>query len=157
MLAFIQDNQIEKFPISLGDLKERFPNTSFTLPLNAEDLSGFGVVEVESLPVPDHDSATQRAKQKDPEYLDGRWVSGFNVVNIPQKELDAAAEEKRVEAENSVINERNNLLRESDWTQLPTGPLTQEQKDSWETYRQALRDISIQEGYPFDVTWPTVN
>lgn len=156
MLAFIQDNQIEKFPISLGDLKERFPNTSFNLPLNAEDLADFGVIGIEMLSLPEYDSETQKTEQKDPEYVDGKWVVGYNVVDIPQEELDATAEGIRIEAENSVRNQRNNLLRESDWTQLPTGPLTQEQKDAWETYRQKLRDVSNQEGFPFDIIWPTM-
>lgn len=48
---------------------------------------------------------------------------------------------------------RKVLLQESDWTQLPDVPL--ETKQAWATYRQALRDITIQEGYPFNVIWPT--
>lgn len=48
---------------------------------------------------------------------------------------------------------RNKLLLESDWTQLPDVP--QATKDSWATYRQALRDIATQEGFPQSVTWPT--
>lgn len=51
-------------------------------------------------------------------------------------------------------NKRNKLLYESDWTQLSNGPLTTEVQQQWATYRQALRDITAQSGYPFDVVWP---
>lgn len=33
------------------------------------------------------------------------------------------------------------FLQQSDWTQLPDVPLTEEQKTAWATYRQALRDL----------------
>ena len=54
-----------------------------------------------------------------------------------------------------VIWQRGNLLQQSDWTQIPNGPLTQEQQQSWAVYRQQLRDITSQSGYPFNVVWPT--
>lgn len=50
---------------------------------------------------------------------------------------------------------RNTMLLGSDWTQLPNNPLTSEQQAAWATYRQELRDISSQSGYPFNIIWPT--
>lgn len=47
---------------------------------------------------------------------------------------------------------RGTLLTQSDWTQLPDVP--QATKDLWATYRQALRDITAQPGFPHNVTWP---
>tara|TARA_Y100000385_G_scaffold258402_1_gene286386 strand:- start:328 stop:582 length:255 start_codon:yes stop_codon:yes gene_type:complete len=38
--------------------------------------------------------------------------------------------------------ERDRLLAESDWTQMPDSPLTDSQKTSWATYRQSLRDMT---------------
>ena len=52
-----------------------------------------------------------------------------------------------------VKNKRNQLLQESDWTQLADIP--QETKDRWEPYRQALRDVTTQPGYPLEIVWPT--
>lgn len=37
---------------------------------------------------------------------------------------------------------RNKLLAESDWTQANDSPLTDNEKQSWATYRQALRDVT---------------
>ena len=41
-----------------------------------------------------------------------------------------------------ITARRNTLLQESDWTQLPDAPLTEEKKQEWVVYRQALRDIT---------------
>ena len=46
---------------------------------------------------------------------------------------------------------RNKLLSASDWTQVADAPVD---KAAWATYRQALRDISAQEGFPATVVWP---
>jgi hypothetical protein len=40
-----------------------------------------------------------------------------------------------------MITERNKQLTASDWTQIPDSPITDEQKQMWQTYRQALRDF----------------
>ena len=52
-----------------------------------------------------------------------------------------------------IRNQRNFLLLQSDWTQLPDVP--QATKDLWATYRQALRDITAQDGFPKTVIFPT--
>ena len=48
---------------------------------------------------------------------------------------------------------RNRLLYETDWTQMPD--VTLATKTAWATYRQALRDITEQSGYPTNIIWPT--
>lgn len=52
-----------------------------------------------------------------------------------------------------VLEERDRKLRESDWTQL--GDVPEATKLLWQPYRQALRDITAQEGFPRNVVWPT--
>lgn len=49
--------------------------------------------------------------------------------------------------------ERNRLLTETDWTQAADVP--QATKDLWAPYRQALRDVPQQSGFPTDIVWPT--
>jgi hypothetical protein len=51
-----------------------------------------------------------------------------------------------------VRTKRGKLLYESDWTQLPDTPVDSQ---AWATYRQALRDITSQVGFPESVVWPT--
>ena len=51
--------------------------------------------------------------------------------------------------------ERDTLLSGSDWTQVPDVVLSDSQKAEWKTYRQALRDVPEQGGFPDSVIWPT--
>jgi len=50
-------------------------------------------------------------------------------------------------------NKRNALLTESDWTQVADAPVDQ---TAWATYRQALRDVPAQTGFPENIDWPAV-
>ncbi|CAB5206973.1 Phage tail assembly chaperone protein [uncultured Caudovirales phage] len=58
-------------------------------------------------------------------------------------------------ASSQALAKRLTLLEQSDWTQIPNNPLATEQQTAWATYRQELRDITAQSGYPFNVIWPT--
>ena len=51
-----------------------------------------------------------------------------------------------------ATSKRAQLLQSSDWTQLPDVPLAT--KEAWAVYRQALRDITLQAGYPLAIDWP---
>jgi len=53
-----------------------------------------------------------------------------------------------------VRGQRITKLRASDWSVLSDVPMTTEKRAEWETYRQALRDITAQPD-PFNITWPT--
>jgi hypothetical protein len=55
-------------------------------------------------------------------------------------------------AANKAKAQRAQLLLDSDWTQLPDVPLAT--KEAWAVYRQALRDITLQAGYPLAIDWP---
>ena len=48
---------------------------------------------------------------------------------------------------------RNKLLSEADWTQVSDAPVD---KEAWSAYRQALRDVPEQTGFPFVVEWPVL-
>jgi len=56
---------------------------------------------------------------------------------------------------NLVLNYRNQLLLESDWTQLVDVPLTAAEKELWQAYRQTLRDINVIYTNPDNIIWPT--
>lgn len=66
---------------------------------------------------------------------------------------ERSQEDKVTTAKIQIGYERRKLLEGSDWTQLPDVPL--ETKQAWATYRQALRDITEQPGYPTNIVWPT--
>jgi len=61
------------------------------------------------------------------------------------------------EVELAVKNKRNQLLLESDYTELPLQQekMTTQQKAAWSAYREALRDLPNQTRFPWDPVWPT--
>jgi hypothetical protein len=79
------------------------------------------------------------------EVIDG---AGAHYITIPpnQTQLESAALEKRKQ-----------LLIETDYTEFPStrSRMSAEEISKWETYRQALRDITKQQGFPWDPQWPT--
>jgi len=82
------------------------------------------------------------------------WEDG--VIRDATPEELAQAEKDRFESKKRRIdesrNKRNQLLTATDWTQIADAPVD---KAAWATYRQALRDIPQQEGFPDNIIWPT--
>ena len=54
----------------------------------------------------------------------------------------------------AIRSKRNRLLRDSDFTQMPDSPMSQEKKDAWAAYRQELRDLPDELTDPLTVEWP---
>lgn len=71
--------------------------------------------------------------------LNQQWVDGRDVD----------------EWKTNIKAERDGKLYQSDWTQIPNNPLTSEKQQEWAVYRQQLRDVTKQSGYPLNVVWPT--
>jgi hypothetical protein len=59
------------------------------------------------------------------------------------------------EAASKVKQKRQQLLATTDWTDTVSASTRLENYNAWQFYRQQLRDITTQEGYPFNVVWPT--
>lgn len=75
---------------------------------------------------------------------------------VPRTAADIAAAQSTETAEQkaqSLRDKRTNLLRKSDWTQGADVPTSI--KSKWTDYRQKLRDVPAQSGFPNSVTWPT--
>jgi len=68
--------------------------------------------------------------------------------DLKEANFQALKDSKLIENERS---KRNQLLINSDWTQVADAPVD---KAVWATYRQALRDIPTQSGFPWTITWP---
>jgi hypothetical protein len=72
------------------------------------------------------------------------------VVAMTDAEVSARNAEILTQQEYTVRDQRNALLQESD-----VYALADRITDEWTAYRQALRDIPAQAGFPASVTWPT--
>ena len=92
------------------------------------------------------------------EQIDGKWYTKYVLGPIfTDGETTAAEQEtaykaiKDAEQASAVRKSRGDKLADSDWTQVADAPVD---KAVWATYRQALRDITTQSGFPWTVTWP---
>jgi hypothetical protein len=89
----------------------------------------------------------------------GRWFTKYVLGPIFTDTPEATAAEQEAaykaqrdaEQAKSVREDRNRRLAECDWTQLADSPVD---KAVWATYRQALRDVPMQAGFPWTVVWP---
>jgi hypothetical protein len=148
MYVKVTNGVVEKYPYSIGDLRKDNINTSFPANPSNEMLAEWGVYPVTDTPEPSYDIATQRVVWGTPALIDGQWTHTWDTVALSSEEQQSIRQAK----ENNVRNERNRLLVESDWTQILDAPVD---RTAWAAYRQALRDITGQEGFPWAVQWPT--
>lgn len=79
------------------------------------------------------------------------FVLADNVVTATYTIWDKPDSQVYSEAADEARSERNRLLSETDWMALSDNTMTPE----WASYRQALRDITSQEGFPYAVEWPS--
>lgn len=82
------------------------------------------------------------------EQIDGKWYTKYSVSDLDAEGIAV----KDAEQAKSVRATRGEKLKDSDWTQVADAPVD---KAAWATYRQALRDITGQDGFPWTITWPT--
>lgn len=54
----------------------------------------------------------------------------------------------------AIRKQRDQFLASTDWAVLPDSPLDESSKTALKTYRQALRDVPQQEGFPNSISWP---
>jgi hypothetical protein len=143
--AKIENDTVIEYPIYEGDLKNLVgyvddPNTPFECP--------DGYVAVEDFPHPntqiDH---TQTIVDDTPQVIDGKWTRVWTIRHATQEELDFRNQFQS----DQLRKQRNQLLSYTDWTQLADSPTN---PSDWVTYRQQLRDIPQQEGFPWQVEWP---
>lgn len=156
MHAKVINNTVVKYPFILDDLKDENPHTIFPANIDLVEIysqtetgknTGAILVLVEPRDKPSIDHAKQKAIEADPIIENAVWVQNWNIVPLTNEEMQTALSEKQLE----VRGLRNTLLNESDWTQLLDSPIN---KQEWAVYRQALRDITSQPGFPFSVIWP---
>ena len=124
---------------TIGQLRRDNPNVSFPKEIPAEILANYDVYPVKRIPAPEIDNKTHQHTQS-VELVNGEWTQVWATVELP---VDQASENIRAH--------RGYLLQETDWMALSDNTMTPE----WVTYRQALRDITEQTGFPYSVNWPT--
>ena len=82
-----------------------------------------------------------------------KWENG-EVVKRAEEEIEAERAILSLPTADEVRAQRKKLLAETDWTQVLDAPIDTETREAYRTYRQALRDVPEQEGFPTAVVWP---
>ena len=91
------------------------------------------------------------------EQLDGKWYTKhiLGPVFTDAEQETAYKASKDAEQAKSVRQSRDTKLAETDWIVIKNLELNANIPGAWEVYRQALRDIPAQAGFPWTNTWPT--
>ena len=130
-----------------SEFRALHPNVSLPFPLTTEVLNDFGADQVFEGPQPTL-TRYQVASQQGAVEIDGQWYTHWVAVDI----TDEAKTAKDAEQAKSVRQQRDEKLSACDWTQVADAPVD---KAVWATYRQALRDLPKEAGFPWTMTWPT--
>lgn len=147
----LTNGSVDTYPYNVGQLRRDNPNTSFPKHIPSEMLEGYGVYTVVYTDMPSINDRTQKAEQaSSPSLVDGAWTVVWTTSSKTAEETQAW--DDSIAASNR--GQRDDLLTQSDWTQVADAPVN---KSEWATYRQALRDLPNHENWPNlnnDADWP---
>ena len=150
MLVKITNGNVDTYPYSVGQLRRDNPNTSFPKKIPSDMLESYGVMPVAYTDMPSVDDRTHKVEQEaTPTLVDGSWTIGWTTSSKTSDETAEYDDNMAV----SNRDTRNNLLSQSDWTQVADAPVD---ATVWATYRQALRDITSRVNWPNldEADWP---
>ena len=129
-----------------GEFRALFPNTSLPQQLTEtliNDLGGDVVFEGPQAQPTRYQVGFADGVQQ----IEGKWYTKYSVADMDAEAIAA----KDTEQAKAIRSQRTDKLKDSDWTQVADAPVD---KAAWATYRQALRDITAQSGFPWDTQWP---
>ena len=152
-----------------GEFRTRFAANLPSTPLTQEWLNSYttdpaGDIVFEG-PQATGGTVYQYSQRAGVEQIEGKWYTKYILGPVftdraaegDQPAQTAAEQEtaykamKDAEQAKAVRQSRTEKLKDSDWTQIADSTAD---KTAWATYRQALRDITSQAGFPWTITWP---
>lgn len=136
------DDQTQSY--SIEQLRADNPQVSFPEHPSEALLKEYSVYPFTVKDQPSYDPMTQHTVEGSiVQDVDGSWGLSWSVESLPN---DTAS--------NNIRKRRDFLLSESDWVVVKASEYAKPISSSWLTYRQALRDVTLQEGFPYSVIWP---
>jgi len=147
-----------------GEIRRSMPNTSLPRVWDADICEFLGVDPVLAAPAPDASGEYKVVSRNGvTQDANGNWVEAYTerdmfadytdedgTVHTKAEQEAAYTARKDADAATAVRAERDKLLSETDWMGMSDVTMPAE----WATYRQALRDVPSQAGFPYNVTWP---
>jgi len=163
----LTNGNVDQFPYTIGQFRRDNPNTSFPAQIPNTILRRYAVYEVTELAKPSYDPLVQTLVVGTPTREVIRMKTEADCTDPLTGEIDTdqvgqplygnewevsytAQNMEQATAESNVRAKRDSLLQETDWMALSDVTMSSEMT----TYRQALRDVPAQSGFPFSVTWP---
>jgi hypothetical protein len=145
--------------VTESEFRALFPNTGFPPVLTEEIINDFGGDPVFEGPQAQTVPPYQFSMRQGVEQVAGKWFTKYVAGPVFTDNEESTADEQEAaykarkdeEQANNVRGERNRRLSETDWTQVEDSPVD---KASWAIYRQALRDVTAQSGFPWVIEWP---
>lgn len=150
-----------------SQFRAEHPNTSFPEVLTTDIIEGFGYDPVLEGPQATVIPPYQYSQRDGVVEIDGKWYTHYiagpvfqdytddqGVVHTASEQYEAYCFAKDATQGDSVRQERNRRLAECDWTQLADSPLDAEGKAAWAFYRENLRMVPQQAGFPWEINWP---
>ncbi len=168
MYIKLTNGQPDQFPYSVLQFRRDNPQTSFPKQISNTILRRYAVYEVTQLNEPAHDHLVQNLVRGTPAREVIRLKTEADCTDPETKEVDTdqvgqplygngwevaytTVNKSEADAKEAVRNQRDSLLNQTDW--MASSDITMSSEIT--TYRQALRDVPAQSGFPFSVTWPT--
>ena len=130
--------------LSDEEFRRRHNNTSFSRLLDEKLLDAFDTDIVFEGPQHQGPPPYSYTYRDGVEQINGKWYTKYTIGQRDKAPIDKQQEE-------NMRRQRDNFIKESDWRAVSDRELEPE----WKEYRQALRDITKQEGFPHDIKWPT--
>jgi hypothetical protein len=141
---------IVTYPYNIGLLRRDNPNVSFPASMADAALADWNMFPVQPTQKPAFNPLTHECAEGKPENENGQWRQTWTVNALSEYAAQAAHDD----AMNNLRADRDEMLRVSDWTQMPDAPLTPDQRAAWVKYRQALRDVPENTTDPLNPVWP---
>lgn len=151
MFVKLNNGIAERYVLSVERLRKEFPSVSFPKTVTEETLAALDIFPAVIGSVPEHNRRTHRFYTEETGTLiDGVWTLVQVVVERTPEEVEAydASEAHQARAR------RDSWLTRSDWVVTKALETGTDIPIDWAIYRQALRDISNQDGFPHEITWP---
>lgn len=149
------DLNTKKYPVDPAEITSKYRDTLFPQDLSRVDWSTYGYAWVYYTKQPDYNEATEAVQEVSPTpSINNTYIQTWQVYALTPEEIARKEQLRLDKLSASARNQRDRLLYQSDWTQLADVGLSEVQKQAWVLYRQALRDISNQQGFPENIIWP---
>ena len=153
--------------VSEQGFRALFPNTSMPQQLSEALINEFGGSVVFEGPQATGGTVYQYSVYGGIEQVNGKWFTKYNlgpaffdtedkdgVVTTAAQNEAAYKAAKDAEQSKNVRTSRDSKLAESDWRVIKAVEMSTAVPIEWAAYRQALRDVTAQAGFPWTVTWP---